>query len=159
MRPFSTSIFWLDLDWNLLGPHRRSLDNCLLNAIRLPTWMIYQVQLNRREASNRQFKHYTPVRKINILANVPTSFSLVPPQTAELALEPSDKALMFLMLSCVSYNTFCTILCGSRLAKKNLLTLTKFGAKTKTEFLIGRTEVRTIFLLLHYALGKWMYGQ
>ncbi len=44
-RPFSSTVFWIDGKWNLLGPRRSSLDICFINTVHLSTWAIYKSRL------------------------------------------------------------------------------------------------------------------
>ncbi len=44
---FSSFVFLVDVNWNQLGLRRISLGICFINAVRLSTWAIYKVQLNR----------------------------------------------------------------------------------------------------------------
>ncbi len=65
-------MFWIDESWNQLGPNRSSLDPCFINAVRLSTWAIYKVHLNRWKASNRRFYYFTPERKMHTCAKCNT---------------------------------------------------------------------------------------
>ncbi len=55
----------MDVNWNQLGPCRSRLDISFINAVRLSTWALYIVELNRWKASNRRFKHFTLEGKVH----------------------------------------------------------------------------------------------